>query len=196
MSRRLGERDRYEHDVGLARAVHSGYHESLLLLAFDMSLERTTEHGDVIPMGPESASYVMAAGHAMPGAHGFPRERDVDRMDRSTQRMREIVAVKEALVHLRDYEPHGELMAALVEMVCMGSAARYTRRRGWRHAGPDYEQAVRLCGGDSGYWRTLTDAWGIIGVISVGPEDLAAAREAGAVDERALAWARERGLVG
>lgn len=195
MSRRLGERDRYEHDVGLARAVHSGYHESLLLLAFDMSLERTTERGDVIPAGPESASYVMAAGQTMPGSCDFPRDRDVDRMDRAAARMREIVAVKEALVSLRDYEPHGELMAALVEMVCMGSAARYTRRRGWRHAGPDYEQAVRLCGGDSGYWRTLTDAWGIIGVLSVAPEVLVAAQEAGAVDLKALRWARERGLL-
>ena len=195
MSRRLGERDRYERDVGLARAVHSDYHESLLLLAFHIGLERTTGHGDIIPMGPESASYVMAAGKTMPGAHDFPRDRDVDRMDRAVARMREIAAVKEAVVGLRDYKPHGELMAALVEMVCMGSAARYTRRRGWRHVGPDYERAVKLCGGDDGYWRTLTDAWGIIAVLAVEVPVLAAAQAPVlAFDAKALAWARELGL--
>ena len=44
-------------------------------------------------------------------------------------------------------------------------------------------------------WRHLQAAWSLVAVLVVTPEVLAAAEAAGAVDAKALSWARGRGLV-
>src|SRR3989304_83737 len=49
---------------------------------------------------------------------------------------------------------------------------------------------------DKLYWRQRAEAWEIVAVLAVDVDVLASAEAAGAVDARALAWARGRGLVG
>jgi hypothetical protein len=200
VTRRLGERDAYERSpIALARCVHHDYHEWRNILWAQVALaeteERTTDRGDILPAGPETAS-VVSPGKRRWGPEDFPRPHQVREMDRDLGWRAVAVARVEAVVgKLAEYESHGETLRTLVQWVCVEGDVRLVRRRGWRHSGPHYQAALEMFGGDNQMWQALTDAWSLIAVMAVEGDVLRAAQEAGAVDEKALAWVTERGLV-
>ena len=203
MSRRLGERPEYERSpIALARAVHDDYHEWTGILRTQAALAYSIEdlsgegHEEPLPAGPETAPYVTPAKTRW-GSHDFPRPHIIREIERNLGWRVVAIAKVESLVEkLAGYENHGETLAVLVRCVCFKGEVRLQRNRGWRHGGPYYKAALEMFGDDSQMWRALTDAWSLLAVIAVDATILTAAQEAGATDERAVAWARERGLLG
>lgn len=191
--RRLGERRLYRSGDLLARCVHNDFHERALLADDDLfELEDTS--GDQLPAGPAS-SWAISLGDSPRGAHDFPSRRVQKAIDRRGQRDEELARVLAAMRHLRDWEPHGELLYRATFVTCVAGEVRLLLGRGWRHVGKGYERARGYFGSRDQFWDALTLAWGIVAVLAVEPGVLRAAQEAGAADERAVAWARERGLL-
>lgn len=182
--RALGERDSYgRYGDRLAKFVHSDFHTRLFLASggggrFD--LERTTDRGDVFPAGPEGASSITV-GKWQQRSQLYPRPLLMDQMEARTAAIPEIRRVLDAWRRLRDWEPNGEVLYRVVLVDCVALPPDLHQSAGWRHH-------------DKRYGRQRDQAWEIIAVLVVEPAVLAAAEAAGAVDAKALAWARARGL--
>ena len=179
---RLGERREYgAYAKTLGSAVH--YDAHLLLLYADDTSFRFDGLG---------SSWLVQMGH---GQSSYPRDSQCDEMDARTQRRpAELRRLMDAIEHLRTYDPH---LHHVVFAVCMAGGASITPGRGTRHSGEIWGRVVRdVYGGDDAkLWAHLQAAWQVIAVLAVPGDVLRAAQEAGATDERAVAWARERGLV-
>ena len=183
MTRRLGERPSYgAYAATLGKAVH--YDSHLLLLYADDTTMRFDGLG---------SSWLVQIGRSQERSH--PRDSQCDEMDaRTARRSDDLRRLMDAIEHLREYDPH---LHHIVFAVCMAGGASITPGRGTRHSGGIWGRVVRdLYGGDDGkLWRHLQSAWQVVAVLAVGPDVLRAAQEAGATDARAVAWARERGLL-
>ncbi|KKK64040.1 hypothetical protein LCGC14_2988250, partial [marine sediment metagenome] len=81
--------------------------------------------------------------------------------------------------------------------VCMGGAATIMPNRGTRHQGDLWGRVLKeTYGGDDGrLWRHLQAGWAMVAVLAIDAPILAAAQEAGAVDQKAISWAKERSLL-
>ena len=182
--RRLGERAEYGKYLNtLGRAVHSDFHTLVFLASsgggrFD--LEKTTERGDILPAGPEGASFITT-GKWQQRSQLYPRPMLMDELEKRTAALPEIERVLAAWRRLPEWEPGGEVLYRVLAVDCLALTPT-PRRGGWRHH-------------DRVYWRQRAEAWEIVAVIAVQPDVLAAAEAAGAVDAKALRWARTRGLL-
>ncbi len=128
------------------------------------------------------------------GQDSFPRDSLCDEMDARVQRTHDLRRLMDAIEHLRTYDPH---LHHLAFKVCVAGGGEIRPGRGLRHSGAVWDSVVReLYGGDDGaLWRHLQSAWSLVAVLAVTPDVLRAAQDAEAVDLKALAWAREQGLV-
>ena len=179
--RRLGERREYSaYALTLGRAVHYDAH-ILLLYAADTSFR----------FDGLGSSWLVQMGH---GQGSFPRDSQCDEMDAHARREGDLRHLLDAVEHLRAYDPH---LHHVVFAVCMAGGANITPGRGTRHSGEIWGRVVRdIYDGDDGkLWAHLQAAWQVVAVLAVDAAILKAAQEAGATDERAVAWARERGLL-
>ena len=184
--RRLGERaeSEYGHYLNtLGRAVHDDYHLRVFL-AFGagggrFDLEKTTERGDQLPAGPEGAS-AITVGKWSQRSQLYPRPMLMDELEKRTAALPDIERVLAAWRRLPQWEPNGEILYRVLGVDCLALTPTLGRR-GFRHH-------------DKQFWRQRAEAWEIVGVLAVQPDVLAAAEAAGAVDVKALAWARARGL--
>ena len=178
---RLGERREYgAYANTLGRAVHYDGH-LLLIHAAD-----TTFRFDGL-----GSSWLVQMGR---GQDSFPRDSLCDEMDARAQRDADLRHLMDAIEGLRAYDPH---LHHLAVKVCVAGGGYVKPGRGLRHSGDLWDGAVReLYGGDDGaLWRHLQSAWSLIAVLAVPGDVLRAAQEAGATDERAVVWARERNLI-
>jgi len=198
VSRRLGERREYEPKVGLARAVHDDYHSRTVRVRAARYFEdgdlSQDDHSEPLPAGPEGASIIQPGGWHW-GSHHFPRPHILEAIETDPQSLKDIATVWAAWAQLRDYEPHGEILAELVRLACVHGEVTYRRGHNWMHRGRAYKAAVEMAGNRDKLWGDLTVAWGVIAVLAVEAPVLRRAQDAGAVDERAVAWARGRGLI-
>ena len=182
--RRLGERTDYGRYINtLGRSVHSDFH-TLMFLAFGASggrfdLEKTTERGDQLPAGPEGASFITV-GKWSQRSQLYPRPMLMDELEKRTAALPEIERVLAAWRRLPEWEPGGEILYRVLGVDCLALTPTLGRR-GFRHH-------------DKAYWRQRAQAWDLVSVQVVEDDVLAAAEAAQAVDARALAWARARGL--
>ena len=178
---RLGERHEYgAYRKTLAQAVHYDGH-LLRLYAEDPSFQ----------FDGLGSSWLVEMGH---GSQDFPRERFLEEIDVRVQRMRDLRRLLDAIEQLRAYDP---MLHHAVFSVCMAGAATIMPGRGTRHQGDVWGRVLKgTYGGDDGrLWRHLQAGWALVAVLVVEAPILAAAQEKGAVDAKALAWARGRGLV-
>lgn len=179
--RRLGERREYSaYAKTLGRAVH--YDSHLLLLHAEDTGFRFDGLG---------SSWLVQLGHGQ-GSH--PRDSQCDEMDARVQRQQDLRRLMDAIEHLRTYDPH---LHYVTLKVCVAGGGEIRPGRGLRHSGDVWDEVVReLYGGEDGrLWAHLQAAWGLVAVLAVDATTLKAAQEEGAVDLKALAWARERGLL-
>ena len=184
MSRRLGEREKYgAYRDTLARAVH-----------YDAHLLRLYAEEPSFRFDGLGTSWLIQLGRFQERSELYPRGRQLDEIDAGEQRGRELRQLLDAVEQLRAYDP---MLHHSVFSVCMAGAATIMPGRGTRHQGDVWGRVLKeTYGGDDGkLWRHLQAGWALVAVLVVEGPILAAAQEAGAVDERALAWARERGLV-
>jgi len=183
--RRLGERAEYGHYLNtLGRAVHSDFHTLVFLASSGggrFELEKTTERGDQLPAGPEGASFITT-GKWQQRSQLYPRPMLMSELEKRTSALPEIERVLAAWRRLPEWEPSGEVLYRVLAVDCLALTPALGRR-GFRHH-------------DKLYWRQRAEAWEIVGALVVDADVLAAAEAAGAVDTKALAWARARGLVG
>ena len=183
--RRLGERSEYGRYLNtLGRAVHSDFHTLIFLASsgggrFD--LEKTTERGDQLPAGPEGASFITV-GKWSQRSQLYPRPMLMDELERRTAALPEIERVLAAWRRLLEWEPGGEILYRVLAVDCLALTPALGRR-GFRHH-------------DKAYWRQRAQAWDLVSVQVVEDDVLAAAEAAGAVDAKALAWARAKGYCG
>src|SRR3990167_3020618 len=105
----------------------------------------------------------------------------MDELEKRTAALPEIERVLAAWRRLREWQPGGEILYRVLAVDCLALTPD-PRRGGWRHH-------------DRLYFRQRAEAWEVVGVLAVEPDVLAAAEAAQAVDAKALAWARARGLV-
>ncbi len=181
MARRLGERPDYSaYRFTLGRAVH--YDAALLLT----HAEDTSFRFDGL-----GSSWLVQMGR---GGGSHPRDSQCDEMDLRTQRERDLRRLMDAIRHLRDYDPHLHHVAF---NTCVVGGHQIMPGRGLRHSGHFWDAMVRdLYDGDDGkLWEHLQRAWSFVAVLAVDAAILKAAQEAGAVDEKAEAWATERKLL-
>ncbi len=186
MSRRLGERDRREYGAykqTLAQAVH-----------YDAHLLRFYAEEPSFRFDGLGTSWLIQLGRFQERPELYPRARQLEEIDACQQRARDLRRLLDAIEHLRAYDP---MLHHAVFSVCMAGAVTIMPGRGTRHQGDVWGRVLKeTYGGDDGkLWRHLQAGWALVAVLVVDAPILAAAWEAGAVDERALAWARERGLV-
>ena len=182
MSRRLGERPGYDgYRDTLARAVHYDAH-LLQLYAEDPSFQ----------FDGLGSSWLVEMGH---GSQDFPRERFLEEIDVRVQRTRDLRRLLDAIEHLRVYDP---MLHHAVFSVCMAGTVTIMPGRGTRHQGDVWGRVLReTYGGDDGkLWRHLQKGWALVAILAIDAPILAAAQEAGAVDGKAINWAKERGLLG
>ena len=180
--RRLGERREYSaYAMTLGRAVH-----------YDAALLRTHAADTSFRFDGLGSSWLMQLGQ---GQGSFPRDSQCDEMDAHASREADLRRLLDAIEHLRAYDPH---LHHIAFKVCVAGGCYVKPGRGLRHSGNLWDEVVRdVYGGDDvKLWRHLQAAWSLIAVLAVDAAILKAAQEAGATDERAVAWARERGLVG
>ena len=135
--------------------------------------------GNIFPAGPEGSSTVQPSGRRW-GAHDFPRPHILEAIETDPQTLQDIAKVWEAWAHLKDYEPHGEILADLLRLACVHANVSYRNQHGWMHRGRPYRVAVDMAGSKDKLWRSLTDAWGLVAVLAVEATTLKAAQEAGA----------------
>jgi hypothetical protein len=173
VTRRLGERAEYRQYTGtLGKAVHNDYHAWTLPVADDPFEQDAPTEREPLPAGPQS-SWVAHAGGPKPDPTRFPYESLLDQINRRGHRGEELARVKDAWQRLREWEPNGEVLYRVVYVDCLCRPVRL----GWKHR-------------DKKFYEARVRAWEIIAVQAVEEDVLARAVEAGAVDERALAWAR------
>ena len=183
--RRLGERPSYSaHGPSLGRSVHSDFHARQVLLIPDG--ETTTELDGL------GSSWCVQLGRYQERPALYPRDRQLDAMDRRDKVCQEVARVMAAVARLPEWEPHGELLHDCLMAVCIRDPVRLSLERGWRHGGEGFEAWRRRLGDKAAIWRLLERAWGIVAALVVDSDVVRAAQVAGAVDERAVAWARER----
>lgn len=181
MSRRLGERPEYSaYRKTLAKAVHYDAH-LLRLYAEDPSFQ----------FDGLGSSWLVEMGH---GSQEFPRERFLEEIDVRVQRARDLRRLLDAIEQLRIYDP---MLHHAVFSVCMAGEATIMPGRGTRHQGDVWGRVLKeTYGGDDGKLsRHLQAGWALVSVLVVEAPILAAAQEAGAVDEKAINWAKERRLL-
>ena len=186
--RRLGERaeSEYGHYLNtLGRAVHDDYHLRVFL-AFGagggrFDLEKTTERGDQLPAGPEGAS-AITVGKWSQRSQLYPRPMLMDELEKRTAALPDIERVLAAWRRLPQWEPGGEILYRVLAVDCLALTPE-PRRGGWRHH-------------DRLYWRQRAESWEIVAVLAVDADVLTAAEAAGAVEAKALAWARAKGYCG
>ena len=183
--RRLGERREYGPYHGtLGRAVHNDYHSWMLLVTeddFELQDLSTGDHKEQLPAANES-HWKIETGHGKIDGYNYPYEGLLDAINRHGRRGAELARVKKAWERLQDWEPGGRLLHSVVYVDCMARRVVLDGDRGWRH-------------GDKRYYRARERAWDIIAVLAVDGDILRRAQDAGAVDEGAVAWAKERGLI-
>lgn len=184
MSRGLGERQKYgAYRDTLARAVH--YDAHLLRLYAD---EPTFQFDGM------GTSWLIQLGRFQERSELYPRGRQLEEIDAREQRTRDLRQLLDAIEHLRAYDP---MLHYAVSSVCMAGDAAITAGRGTRHQGDVWGRVLReTYGGDDGkLWRHLQAGWALVAVLVVEAPILEAAQEAGAVDAKAVSWAKERGLL-
>jgi hypothetical protein len=183
--RRLGERRDYgPYSVTLGRCVHNDFHAWTLSISdsrFELEDLSDAGHSEQLPAGPDS-HWVLEAGHGKPDPYNYPYEGLLDAINRRGPRGTELARVRDAWHQLQEWEPNGEILYRVVYVDCMAQPVALDANRGWKHR-------------NKRFYTARMQAWEIIGVLAVDPDVLRAAQEAGATDERAVAWARVRGLL-
>ena len=184
MTRRLGERRKYgAYRDTLGRAVH-----------YDAHLLRTYMEEPSFRFDGLGTSWLIQLGRFQERSGLYPRDRQLEEIDACEQRARDLRRLLDAIEHLRSYDP---MLHQTVFSVCMAGSATIMPGRGTRHQGDVWGRVLKeTYGGDDGrLWRHLQAGWALVAILVVEPEVLAAAQEAGAVDERPLRWAKERKLL-
>ena len=181
----------------LGQVAHEQYHEAVYRARLaqedtDVVDEGEPSAGNDLPAGPES-SWVLAIGGRKPDPADYPRGKVRRYIERGDEEAGVIRAVLAGLDALREYEPHGEALRLAVLWCCVVDEPRMARRRGWRHEGEGFDAAKDALGGTGNVGRWLSDAWEVLGALASEPEVVAAARKAGAAEERAVAWVSARG---
>lgn len=182
--RRLGERREYGPYAGtLGRAVHADFHTYTLPLSAQFVVENLSGNGheEQLPAGPDSHWFV-GTGRGKLNGYDFPPDWFLAALDRRGQREEAVKRIWEAWKRLSDWEPAGDALRWVIYTDCMAQRVALDTSRGWKHSGKKF-------------YKERVLAWEIIGVLAVDPEVLRDAQAAGAVDERALAWAEEKRLV-
>lgn len=184
MSRRLGERSDYSrYKKTLGRAVH--YDAHLLMLYLEEPGFRFDGLG---------SSWLVQMGRYQERSGLYPPDGQLSEMDAQERRRRELRRLLDAIERLREFDPQ---LHHAVFAVCMVGGASLRSGRGTRHESEVWARVLKdVYGGDDRrLTRHLQRGWDFVAVLAVVPAVLRAAQEAGAVDERAVAWARERGLL-
>ena len=175
--RRLGERAEYGPYAGtLGKAVHSDFHAWTLPVADDPFEQDAPTEREPLPAGPQS-SWVAHAGGPKPDPTRFPYESLLDQINRRGRRGEELERVKDAWKRLPEWEPNGEVLYRVVYVDCFCKPVRL----GWRHR-------------DKKFYAQRVLAWEIIAILAVERDIRRRAQEAGALDEKVLAWATKQGL--
>ena len=180
----LGERREYgQYARTLGSAVHYDAHV-LMLYAADTSFR----------FDGLGSSWLVQLGRLSERSQLYPGRAFIDELEARGERARDLEALEKALEMLREYDP---VLHHVAFTVCMAGGAHLTPGRGTRHGGAIWNRVVKdvYGGNDTLLWRHLQVAWSLVAVLVVTPEVLAAAEAAGAVDAKALSWARGRGLV-
>lgn len=205
MSRGLGERSEYiryrvdrdgeatKETLTLGAAVHEDYHtaRNALLAALEGAQE---DNYDALPDTPP---FIILGGSK---SHDYPSGIVARIIDQALGSVGSrygdwVERVEKAVSRLGEYEPHGETLQLMIYWACVKGTATLLRGRGWRHTGDWYAKALELAGGDVHFWKAWQDAWSLVAILVVEAPILAAAEEAGAVDAKTLAWAKERKLL-
>lgn len=179
----LGQRPDYGQYRPLAEAVH--YDAHLLL-----HLRTTSFRFDGL-----GSSWLVQLGRHQARTQLYPRPAIVQEMDRHSWLLKERARVRETMALLREYDP---MLHWIVDLLCVGerAAVSFVPGRQLRHVGPEHEAVLRECGSEATLARRWRAGWGLLAVLLVPADvlDLALTYQ-GAVDQRALRWARETGLV-
>jgi hypothetical protein len=153
--------------------------------------------GRFYPPDPRTSSFITTAG----SANGtYPAPSWVSAIDRSWGEVDDALGdfdrLYDAMVALKDYSPRAP---DLVVALCIRGRSTVEWKRGVRHWSVEevaqrypfdqYEDGVRRA------QERLKEAWELLGIIIATPANLRRAVEANAVERKALAWARQRGLV-
>lgn len=185
MSRSLGERREYgAYKRTLGSAVH--YDAGLLKLHLAEPSFRFDGLG---------SSWLVEMGRYQERSGLYPSPAFIEEMDARANRLEDMRRLLDAVKALREYDPilHWALFS-----VCIAGECGIARGRKTRHTGTVWDKVLRSSpyGGDDGkLWTHLQAGWSLVAVLAVEGAILAAAQEVGAVDAKAVAWARERGLL-
>ena len=180
----LGERQEYgAYRKTLAQAVH-----------YDAHLLRLYAEEPGFRFDGLGTSWLIQLGRFQERSELYPRGRQLEEIDVREQRARHLRRLLDGIEHLRDFDP---MLHHTVFSVCMAGTATIMPGRGTRHQGDVWGRVLKeTYGGDDGkLWRHLQAGWALVAVLVVETVILAAALEKGAVDAKALAWAKERGLL-
>jgi hypothetical protein len=200
-----GHQEASQRPYPLGAIVHDQFHQaqrSILAALAGLSEDgyelEDLSQGEQLPAGPETAPWIVVGGSH---PRDYPNARVSRILDRalgavSTRYSDWLSRVGVALPMLAQYEPLGGTMLDIVMAACIKGEARLRLGQGWRHVGEGQKLAREIAGAEGVMLRALAEAWEIVAVLVVTPEVLTAAEAAQAVDAKALAWARARGLVG
>jgi hypothetical protein len=184
MTHRLGDRRQYgRYAKTLGQAVHYDAHLLMLYQA---------EPG--FRFDGLGSSWLVRIGGYQERAALYPRRGFIEEMESRKQRTRDLRRLLDAIERLRDYDPH---LHHVVFSLCVAGSVKLIPGRGIRHTGEVWTRLLKgVYGGDERrLWRHMVAGWEVVAVLAVEPAILKAAQEAGAADQRAVAWARERGLI-